>query len=67
MTVTKLVNNAKTLSDKLVYLYLDKFDVQNEYNWLNLTTPYEIIFNRILLSFLYDKKIIINLVTINKL
>jgi len=39
MTVTKLVNNAKTLSDKLVYLYLDKFDVQNEYNWLNLTTP----------------------------
>ena len=56
MTVTKLVNNAKTLSDKLVYLYLDKFDVQNEYNWLNLTTPYEIIFNTILLSFLYDKK-----------
>ena len=39
MTVTKLVNNAKTLSDKLVYLYLDIFDVQNEYNWLNLTTP----------------------------
>ena len=39
MTVTKLVNNAKTLSDKLVYLYLNKFDVQNEYNWLNLTTP----------------------------
>ena len=38
MTVTKLVNNAKTLSDKLVYLYLDEFDVQNEYNWLNLTT-----------------------------
>ena len=36
MTVTKLVNNAKTLSDKLVYLYLDIFDVQNEYNWLNL-------------------------------
>jgi len=39
MTVTKLVNNAKPLSDKLVYLYLNKFDVQNEYNWLNLTTP----------------------------
>ena len=55
MTVTKLVNNAKTLSDKLVYLYLNKFDVQNEYNWLNLTTPYEIIFNRILLSFCMTK------------
>jgi hypothetical protein len=55
MTVTKLVNNAKTLSDKLEYLYLDKFDVQNEYNWLNLTTPYEIIFNRILLFFCMTK------------
>ena len=55
MTVTKLVNNAKTLSDKLVYLYLDEFDVQNEYNWLNLTTLMK-LFSIGYYFFLYDKK-----------